>query len=82
MSHVGRMQLPLAIVSLETRVFLHLGMPRGESPRHAQNPLHIGRAKESTWNNPPCPSPNLTSSSVHHSFHQRTALFLSYYNVP
>ena len=33
-------------------------------------------------NNPPCSiTPTLTSSSVHHSFHQLTTTFLSYYNV-
>ena len=42
----------------------------------------IGRAKENALNNPPCPiTPTLISSSVHHSSHQLTTTFLSYYNV-
>ena len=41
------------------------------------------RASEgNALNNPPCPiTPTLTSSSVHHSSHQLTTTFLSYYNV-
>ena len=51
----------------ETQVSGRLGMSGGRSPRHAQNPLIIGRAKENALNNPPCPiTPTLTSSSVHH----------------
>ena len=62
----------------ETQVSGRLGdLP----PRHAQNPLS-GRAKENALNNPPCPiTPTLTSSYVHHSSHQLTTTFLSYYNV-
>ena len=40
------------------------------------------RASEgNTLNNPPCPNtPTFTSSSVHHSSHQLTTMFLLYYN--
>ena len=43
-SHVGLMELPLAIVTLGTirpddSVSGRLGMPEGKSPRHAQKPL-------------------------------------------
>ena len=44
----------------------------------------IGRAMENALNNPPCPViffTTLTSSSVHHSSHQLTTTFLSYYDV-
>ena len=57
----------------ETQVSGRLGMSGGISPR---------RAKENALNNPPCPiTPTLTLSSVHHSSHQLTTTFLSYYNV-
>ena len=53
----------------------------GYIPWTCSEPL-IGRAKENALNNPPCPiTPTLTSSSVHHSSHQLTTTFLSYYNV-
>ena len=53
MSHVGLMELPLAIVTLgiirphnsgaafEQKVSECLGMPEGKSPRHTQNPLLV-----------------------------------------
>ena len=65
----------------ETQVSGRLGMSRGYSPITCSEPL-IERAKENALNNPPFPiTPTLTSSSVHHSSHQLTTTFLSYYNV-
>ena len=67
----------------QIRPFIHIYiivMPEGGSPT-CPEPL-IGRAEEKAGNNPPCPiTPTLTSSSVHHSSHQVTTTFLSYYNV-
>ena len=64
----------------ETQVSGRLGMSEGISPRHAQNPLSGERRKRSQEPNMPY-HPLLTSSSVHHSSHQLTTTFLSYYNV-
>ena len=62
----------------ETQVSRRLGM--STCPYTCPEPL--GREKENALNNPPCPiTPTLTSSSVHHSSHQLTTTFLSYYNV-
>ena len=56
----------------ETQVSGRLGMPR--------TPYRASEGKRS--HNPPCPiAPTLTSSSVHHSSHQLTTTFLSYYSV-
>ena len=62
----------------ETQVSDRLGMSRGRSPRHAQNPLSGERTKNAL-NNPI--TPTLTSSSVHPSSQQLTTTFLSHYNV-
>ena len=53
-----------------------LGMPGGKFPIYAQNPL-LGEWRE-TMEQPTMPFHlTLTSSSLHHSSHHRTALFLS-----
>ena len=55
------------------------------SGRPGNNPPEIplsGCERNIPNNPPPIPyHPSLTSSSVHHSSHQRTVLFLTYYNV-
>ena len=85
-------ELPLAIATLETTrpedsgaVFCSkkngsLGMPGGKSPRHSQNPLLGERRRRLATTHLPYHS-TLKSSPVHNLSHQRTAMFLSYYNV-
>ena len=67
----------------ETQVSGRLGMSGGISPRHAQNPLSGERRKtlSITTHHALAITPTLPSSSVHHSSHQLTTTFLSYYDV-
>ena len=57
-----------------------LGMPESKSPWHAQNPL-LGEWRKTLPKPIMSYHPTLTSSSVQQSYHQWTALFLSYYIV-
>ena len=58
-------------------VWVCLGVDPLDMPR---TPYRASEGKRSQY--PPYPiTPTLTSSSVHHSSHQLTTTFLSYYNV-
>ena len=46
-----------------------------------QKNIGVSEMQGSGTGNPTTITPSLTSSSVHHSSHHRTVLFLSYYNV-
>ena len=63
------------------RVTGRLSMPGGKSPRHTQNLLYWTSEGKHSQQPTMAYHPTLTSSSVHHSSHQWTALFLLYYNI-